>query len=72
MGASTRLRLVFVDRFLTTLIHLRHGVTHCWFGVGRSTITWAIGEVWPLLAELGCIVSPDVRLLWPRPSAMSA
>ncbi|MER8072118.1 hypothetical protein ABTZ59_27850 [Streptomyces sp. NPDC094034] len=28
----------------------------------RSTITRAIGEVRPLLAERGCTVSPDVRL----------
>ena len=29
--------LVFIDRLLATLVHLRHGVTHdvlgCWFGV---------------------------------------
>ncbi|MEU3345876.1 transposase family protein [Streptomyces sp. NPDC006700] len=34
----------------------------CWFGVDRSTITRAIGEVRPLLAERGCTVSPGVRL----------
>ncbi|MFC9289371.1 transposase family protein, partial [Streptomyces sp. NPDC057052] len=59
-------RLVFVDRLLATLVHLRHEVTHdvlaCWFGVDRSTITRAVGEVRPLLAERGCTVSPDVRL----------
>ncbi|MEV3910484.1 helix-turn-helix domain-containing protein [Streptomyces canus] len=59
-------RLVFVDRLLATLVHLRHGATHdmlaCWFGVDRSTITRAIGEVRPLLAERGCTVSLDVRL----------
>ncbi|MFJ7119094.1 transposase family protein [Streptomyces albogriseolus] len=47
-------------------MHLRHGVTHdvlaCWFKVDRSTITRAIGEVRPLLAERGCTVSPGVRL----------
>ncbi|MFE2218484.1 transposase family protein [Streptomyces canus] len=46
--------LVFVDRLLATLVHLRHGATHdvlaCWFGVDRSTLTPAIGEVRPLLA----------------------
>jgi hypothetical protein len=66
VGAGAKHRLVFVDRLLTTLVHLRHGVTHdvlvCWFGVDRSTITRAIGEVRPLLAERGCAVSPDVRL----------
>ncbi|MFD5327972.1 transposase family protein [Streptomyces sp. NPDC127092] len=58
--------MVFVDRLLATLVHLRHGVTHdvlaCWFGVDRSTVTRAIGEVRPLLAERGCTISPDVRL----------
>ncbi|MGW6485762.1 transposase family protein [Streptomyces sp. NPDC055056] len=66
MGAGAKYRLVFVDRLLATLVHLRHGVTHdvlaCWFGADRSTITRAIGEVRPLLAERGCTVSPDVRL----------
>ncbi|WP_167537144.1 transposase family protein [Streptomyces venezuelae] len=66
VGAGAKLRLVFVDRLLATLLHLRHGTTHdvlaCWFGVDRSTITRAIGEVRPLLAERGCTVSPDARL----------
>jgi hypothetical protein len=66
VGAGTKHRLVFVDRLLATLIHLRHGTTHdvlaCWFGVDRSTITRAIGEVRPLLAERGCTISPGVRL----------
>lgn len=66
VGAGAKHRLVFVDRLLATLVHLRHGVTHdvlaCWFGVDRSTVTRAIGEVRPLLAERGCTISPDVRL----------
>ncbi|WP_256995010.1 transposase [Streptomyces sp. WY228] len=66
VGAGAKHRLVFVDRLLATLVHLHHGVTHdvlaCWFGVDRSTITRAVGEVRPLLAERGCTVSPDVRL----------
>jgi hypothetical protein len=57
---------VFVDRLLATLVHLRHGVTHdvlaCWFGVSRSTITRAVGEVRPLLAERGCTVEDGIRL----------
>ncbi|WP_260470747.1 transposase [Streptomyces sp. RP5T] len=57
---------MFVDRLLATLVHLRHGtindVLACCFGVDRSTITRAVGEVRPLLAERGCTVSPDVRL----------
>ncbi|MFC9394592.1 transposase family protein [Streptomyces sp. NPDC057027] len=66
MGAGAKHRLVFVDRLLATLVHLRHGVTHdalaCWFGVDRSTLPRAIGEVRPLLAERGCTSSPGVRL----------
>ncbi|WP_242000063.1 transposase [Streptomyces klenkii] len=57
---------MFVDRLLATLVHLRHGTTHdvlaCWFGMDRSTITRAISEVRPLLAERGCTISPDLRL----------
>jgi hypothetical protein len=51
---------------LATLVSLRHGTTHdvlaCWFGVDRSTITRAVGEVRPLLAQRGCTVALDVRL----------
>jgi hypothetical protein len=63
VGAGARHRLVFVDRLLATLVHLRtHDVLACWFGVSRSTITRAIGEVRPLLAERGCTVEGGVRL----------
>jgi hypothetical protein len=66
IGAGARHRLVFLDRLLVTLVHLRHGVTHdvlaCWLGVSRSTITRAVGEVRPLLAERGCTVEGGVRL----------
>lgn len=66
VGAGAKHKLVFVDRLLATLIHLRHGVTHdvlaCWFGVNRSTITRAIGEVRPLLAQRGCTIAPGLRL----------
>ncbi|MEU8470154.1 transposase family protein [Streptomyces sp. NPDC029006] len=66
VGAGAKHQLVFVDRLLATLVHLRHAVTHdvlaCWFGVDRSTITRAIGEVRPLLAERGCTISRGVRL----------
>jgi hypothetical protein len=65
IGAGARHRAVFLDR-LATLVHLRHGVTHdvlaCWFGVSRSTITRAVGEVRPLLAERGCTVEGGIRL----------
>ncbi|MFF3336242.1 transposase family protein [Streptomyces sp. NPDC002888] len=66
VGAGAKHKLVFVDRLLATLVHLRHGATHdvlaCWFGVDRSTITRAIGEVRPLLAGRGCTVAPGIRL----------
>jgi hypothetical protein len=66
VGAGAKHRLVFVDRLLATLVHLRRATTHdvlaCWFGVDRSTITRAIAEVRPLLAERGCTVSTGVRL----------
>jgi hypothetical protein len=39
-----------------------HDMLACWFGVSRSTITRAIGEVRPLLAERGCTVEDGVRL----------
>ena len=59
-------RLVFLDRLLAALVHLRHGVTHDvlarWFGVSRSTITRAVGEVRLLLAERGCTVQGGLRL----------
>nr|AGS49562.1 mobile element protein [uncultured bacterium esnapd9] len=66
VGAGARYKLVFVDRLLATLVCLRHGVTHdvlaAWFGVDRSTITRAITEIRPLLAERGCRIQPDLRL----------
>ncbi len=66
VGAGARHKLVFVDRLLITLVHLRHGTTHdvlaCWFGVDRSTVTRAIGEIRLLLAERGCTVEAGVRL----------
>lgn len=69
VGAGAKHRLVFVDRLLATLVHLRRGTAHdvpaCWFGVDRSAIIRAIGGVRPLLAERGCTVSPDVRLRSP-------
>ncbi|MFG2331001.1 transposase family protein [Streptomyces sp. NPDC048604] len=66
------------QRWLAPLVHLRHGATHdvptCWFSVDRSTITRAIGEVRPLLAERGCTVSRDVRHCgpWLRSSHLGA
>ncbi|WP_405467626.1 transposase family protein [Streptomyces canus] len=66
VGAGAKHKFVFVDRLLATLVSLRHGTTHdvlaFWFGVDRSTITRAIGEVRPLLAQRGCTVAPGIRL----------
>nr|QIY67809.1 IS5/IS1182 family transposase [Streptomyces sp. RPA4-2] len=67
-GAGARHQLVFVDRLVATLIHLRHDLPHSvlglLFGVDRSTVTRAIGEVPTLLAERGCAVPdrPGLRL----------
>ncbi|MHB9863432.1 helix-turn-helix domain-containing protein [Streptomyces sp. YIM S03343] len=63
---STRCGLVFVDRLLSALVHLRHGATNdvlaCWFGVDRSPIIRAIDDVRPPLAECGCTIAPGLRL----------
>nr|WP_273474199.1 transposase family protein [Nocardiopsis sinuspersici] len=52
--------MVFVDRLTATLIHLRHDLPHAvlglLFGVDRSTITRAVGQIRTLLAERGCAV----------------
>lgn len=65
-GAGGRYRLVFLDRLLVTLVALRHGVTHdvlaAWFEVDRSTVTRAIGEIRPILAERGCRIETGIRL----------
>src|SRR3712207_9176763 len=57
IGAGAPHRLVFIDRLLATLVHLRHGVTHdvlaCWFGMSRSTITRAVGGGGPPLGGRG-------------------
>ncbi|ALC18724.1 helix-turn-helix domain-containing protein [Streptomyces pristinaespiralis] len=62
MSAGARHQLVFIDRLLATLIHLRHDLSHSvlglLFGVDRSTVTRAIAEVRELLAERGC-AGPD-------------
>lgn len=67
-GAGARHRLVFVDRLVAKLIHLRHDLPHSvlglLFGVDRSTITRAAQEIRALLAERGCAVPdrPGLRL----------
>lgn len=66
VGAGAKYRLVFVDRLLATLVHLRHAATHdvlaAWFEVDRSTITRAVNEIRPLLAERGCRIESGIRL----------
>ncbi|MGW4696003.1 transposase family protein [Kitasatospora cineracea] len=66
VGAGAKHKPAFVDRLLATLVHLRHGITHavlaCWFGMDRSTVTRAVGEIRPLPAERGRRVPPGLRL----------
>jgi hypothetical protein len=66
LGAGAKYKLVFVDRLLVTLVHLRHATTHdvlaAWFDVNRSTITRAVNEIRPLLAQRGCRIESGVRL----------
>ena len=67
-GAGPDHGLPFTDRVIVTLVHLRfqlpHAVLATFCGVGRSTITRAVGEVRPLLAARGFAVpgEPGVRL----------
>ncbi|MFF5393178.1 transposase family protein [Streptomyces sp. NPDC013012] len=67
-GAGARHRLVFVDRLVATLIHLRHDLPHAvlalLYDVDRSTMTRAVGEVRSLLAGRGFAVPerPGLRL----------
>ncbi len=67
-GAGAKHRLVFTDRVVATLIHLRHDLPHAvlglLFGVNRSTITRAVAEIRGLLARRGFAVPnrPRIRL----------
>jgi hypothetical protein len=68
IGAGPNYELVFIDRVLVTLVHLRTGLTHAALGViyevGSSTVGRAISEVRPLLAARGFAVPdrPGIRL----------
>ncbi|MFD7180549.1 transposase family protein [Streptomyces sp. NPDC059904] len=59
---------MFTDRVLVALVHLRTQLPHAalaeLYGVGRSTVTEAIGEIRPLLADRGFAVpdQPGLRL----------
>lgn len=67
-GAGPKRDLVFTDRVLVTLVHLRTGLPHAalaeLYGTARSTISRAIGEIRPLLVARGFAVPdrPGVRL----------
>jgi hypothetical protein len=67
-GAGPDHDLPFTDRVIVTLVHLRFQLPHAalaeLYGVHRSTVTRAIGEVRPLLAARGFAVpgEPGVRL----------
>ena len=67
-GAGPDHDLPFVDRVIVTVVQLRFQLPHqalaALYGVGRSTITRAIGEIRPLLAARGFAVpgEPGVRL----------
>ncbi|MFF2926893.1 transposase family protein [Streptomyces celluloflavus] len=60
--------MAFVDRLLVTLVHLRTRLTYRALGViyevGPSTISRAVTEIRPLLAERGFAVPgrPGLRL----------
>ncbi|MEV8424565.1 helix-turn-helix domain-containing protein [Streptomyces niveus] len=56
-GAGPKYDLVFTDRVLVTLVHLRTELPHAalaeLYGTARSTVSRAIGEIRPLLAARG-------------------
>jgi hypothetical protein len=67
-GAGPGHELAFADRVIITLVILRFQLPHAalalFYGVHRSTITRAVGEIRPLLAERGFAVpgKPGLRL----------
>ena len=67
-GAGPGHELPFTDRVIITLVILRFQLPHAalavFYGVDRSTITRAIGEIRPLLAQRGFAVpaNPGLRL----------
>jgi hypothetical protein len=67
-GAGPDHALVFTDRVIATLVILRFQLPHAalavFFGVDRSTVTRAVGEIRPLLAARGFAVPgrPGLRL----------
>jgi hypothetical protein len=67
-GAGPARELVFIDRVIATLVILRFQLPHAavalFYKVDRSTITRAVHEVRPLLAQRGFAVpgKPELRL----------
>jgi hypothetical protein len=67
-GGGPGHELTFTDRIIVTLVCLRFQLPHAalalFYGVDRSTITRAVGEIRPLLAARGFAVpgKPDLRL----------
>lgn len=67
-GAGRKQKLVFTDRLLVTLVHLRLGLPHAalaeLYDVDRSTVSGAVREVRALLAARGFAVPdrPGLRL----------
>jgi len=67
-GAGPDRELPFTDRVIATLVVLRFQLPHTalavFYGVHRSTITRAVGEIRPLLAQRGFAVpgQPGLRL----------
>ena len=67
-GAGPARDLPFIDRVIATLVILRFQLPHAalavFYGVDRSTITRAVGEIRPLLEARGFAVpgKPDLRL----------
>lgn len=67
-GAGPGHDLPFTDRVIVTLVHLRFQLPHkalaVMYGVDRSTVSRAVGEVRPLLAARGFAVpgEPGIRL----------
>ncbi|MEU5209827.1 transposase family protein [Streptomyces sp. NPDC020742] len=67
-GTGRKPKLVFLDRLLVTLVHLRPQLPHVvlaeLFEVDRSTVSAAIRQVRPLLAARGFAVPdrPSLRL----------
>ena len=66
-GAGPDHGLPFTDRVIVTLVCLRFQLPHAalaaLYGVDRSTITRAVGEIRPLLAARGCAV-PEEPGIW--------